>query len=468
MATKKRSWFSFLKRLFNAEPKSEKVSKILHIYVCICCYTYSHWVYQKEIKRRRWIFGRLSSKRLASIQAPPSSTRERSVSDQAEEEQNRHALEVAIASTAAAEAALAAAQVAAEVVVLTSTIPPPSNGFSHLQIQELSAIKIQTAFRAYLARKALRALKGIVKLQALIRGRAVRRQAMNTLKCLQSLVNIQSQVCTRRINISEATLYCDESRNLQTLKDKIIKIDTNSQKRWDDRNLTKEEAEAMVLSKNKAAIKRERIKEYAFSHRKSAESEQDKGNGKWKYWLEKWVDTQLSKSRELEHLDLSWNQNQLEESVTKQVTKPRKNPIQESGSPIAEARRSFHHRKQCSLGEDNSFSTSPPVLPTYMAATESAKAKTRSLSSPKLRPGSFDTQSETYSPYKNKLSVITNVSGDQAASNDRICRHNSYQQRSPSLRVLPAGPIKSNRSLKDLSFNSECSFSNWTQSSPFR
>ncbi|XP_021887426.1 protein IQ-DOMAIN 14 isoform X4 [Carica papaya] len=446
MATKKRSWFSFLKRLFNAEPKSEK----------------------KEIKRRRWIFGRLSSKRLASIQAPPSSTRERSVSDQAEEEQNRHALEVAIASTAAAEAALAAAQVAAEVVVLTSTIPPPSNGFSHLQIQELSAIKIQTAFRAYLARKALRALKGIVKLQALIRGRAVRRQAMNTLKCLQSLVNIQSQVCTRRINISEATLYCDESRNLQTLKDKIIKIDTNSQKRWDDRNLTKEEAEAMVLSKNKAAIKRERIKEYAFSHRKSAESEQDKGNGKWKYWLEKWVDTQLSKSRELEHLDLSWNQNQLEESVTKQVTKPRKNPIQESGSPIAEARRSFHHRKQCSLGEDNSFSTSPPVLPTYMAATESAKAKTRSLSSPKLRPGSFDTQSETYSPYKNKLSVITNVSGDQAASNDRICRHNSYQQRSPSLRVLPAGPIKSNRSLKDLSFNSECSFSNWTQSSPFR
>ena len=53
----------------------------------------------------------------------------------------------------------------------------------------------------YQARKALRALKGIVKLQAYIRGRAVRRQAMTTLKCLQSVVKIQSQVYGKRTQI---------------------------------------------------------------------------------------------------------------------------------------------------------------------------------------------------------------------------------------------------------------------------
>lgn len=43
----------------------------------------------------------------------------------------------------------------------------------------------------------------------------------------------------------------------------------NSQKRWDDSILTKEEENAMLCSKREAAMKRERIKEYAFNHRVS-------------------------------------------------------------------------------------------------------------------------------------------------------------------------------------------------------
>lgn len=70
----------------------------------------------------------------------------------------------------------------------------------------------------------MRALKGIVKLQAIIRGRAVRRQAMATLKCLQSIVNIQSQVCTRRFEMAEGDWKYDGSKELQTLRDKIIGV----------------------------------------------------------------------------------------------------------------------------------------------------------------------------------------------------------------------------------------------------
>ena len=36
---------------------------------------------------------------------------------------------------------------------------------------------------------------------------------------------------------------------------------------------------------------------------RSAKLERSKVNGRWRYWLEQWVNTQLSKSKELEDLD---------------------------------------------------------------------------------------------------------------------------------------------------------------------
>ncbi|KAH7519280.1 hypothetical protein FEM48_Zijuj08G0019300 [Ziziphus jujuba var. spinosa] len=150
------------------------------------------------------------------------------------------------------------------------------------------------------AKKALRALKGIVRLQAIIRGRAVRRQAITTLICLQSIINIQSQVCAKRFQTNDGTYHCDENSTLAKFERPDIK---GSQRRWDDSLLSKEEADASFLSKKEALIKRERIKEYWYSHRKSAETERTKVNGRWRYWLEQWVDTQLNKSKELEDLE---------------------------------------------------------------------------------------------------------------------------------------------------------------------
>ncbi|CAA7394788.1 unnamed protein product [Spirodela intermedia] len=66
-------------------------------------------------------------------------------------------------------------------------------------VEEAAAIKIQSLFRAHLAKKALRALKGLVKLQALARGHLVRKQAVAALRCMHALVTAQARAREQRL-----------------------------------------------------------------------------------------------------------------------------------------------------------------------------------------------------------------------------------------------------------------------------
>ncbi|KAI3814939.1 hypothetical protein L1987_14588 [Smallanthus sonchifolius] len=109
----------------------------------------------------------------------------------AEKQQNKHAIVVAAATAAAADAAVAAAQAAVAVVRLTGhgsgTIV---NGGGR---ERWAAVRIQTVFRAHLGRKALRALRGLVKLQALVRGFLVRKRAAAVLYSMQALHGAQER-----------------------------------------------------------------------------------------------------------------------------------------------------------------------------------------------------------------------------------------------------------------------------------
>ncbi|KAM0921021.1 hypothetical protein ACQ4PT_006964 [Festuca glaucescens] len=115
-----------------------------------------------------------------------------------EREQSKHAIAVAAATAAAADAAVAAAHAAVEVVRLTSQGPAFSGPFAEPRGRAAAAVKIQTAFRGYLAKKALRALKALVKLQALVRGYLVRKQAAATLQSMQALVRAQASIRAAR------------------------------------------------------------------------------------------------------------------------------------------------------------------------------------------------------------------------------------------------------------------------------
>ncbi|KAF1860275.1 hypothetical protein Lal_00037613 [Lupinus albus] len=126
---------------------------------------------------------------------------------------------------------------------------------------DVAATKIQTAFRGYIARQSLWALRALVRLKSLLEGPVVKRQAISTLRSMLNFAHLQSQIHSRRLRM------LDES---QALKKHLLQKHTKeleSMREWDESLQSKEQIEAKLLSKYEAVTRRERALAYSYSQR---------------------------------------------------------------------------------------------------------------------------------------------------------------------------------------------------------
>ncbi|KAL8551068.1 hypothetical protein ACS0TY_000230 [Phlomoides rotata] len=320
----------------------------------------------------------------------------------------RKVIAVAMATTAAAEAAVKTARAAVEIIRLSKP--------SLLVKEDKAAVVIQTIFRGYLARRALLALKGVVNLQALIRGHNVRKRAKMTLQCIQSLVRVQSLVCDQRRRLSlEATslgsMFSQGNSGRKSSSRNGIKnlnnLDVNSSEL--------EEIHALIQKAKECSLKQGKTLAHALSQQMWKSDNED-------HFSDKCINPRFRKDGNLcnqrdsiknvevdtssPYLNRTYDQNhhdsmfiptslyQKRLSLFAESPKtPSSSKIQSiSGSPCYQSKyraaetptsRSIYlHRMSMS---DNSC---PLPRPNYMASTASAMARVRPHSTPRLRPSS--------------------------------------------------------------------------------
>ncbi|XP_047316486.1 protein IQ-DOMAIN 3-like [Impatiens glandulifera] len=349
-----------------------------------------------------------------------------------EDEQTKHAYSVAVATAAAAEAAVAAAQAAAEMVRLTAAVQFPGKSK-----EEVAAIRIQTAFRGYLARRALRALRGLVRLQKLVESPTVKRQTANALKSMQNVGRVQAQIQARRMRMLEENQALQRQLLQKRAKEESLQTGEN----WDDSAQSKEQVEASLLNKYEAAMRRERALAYSYSHqqtwKKSARPAilmfMDPNNPHWGWsWLERWMEDRpmdaktVSSEKESNviidtggsagEITKAFARHQLNNSEKPSIsTTPQSKPIRplvarklKSASPrggkvaigredddarsvlsVQSERNRRHSIAGSSVRDDESLASSPS-FPSYMAPTQSVKAKSRLQSPLGLENGSSE------------------------------------------------------------------------------
>ncbi|KAI3442967.1 uncharacterized protein J3R85_000309 [Psidium guajava] len=268
----KGNWFSSVKKALSPDSKEKRESK-------------------SSTSKKKW-FGK--QKDLASdLSIPatvveplppplPPQTEELNLTDGAKEE-SRHVHAVAIVGNSSSNTA-------AEAVKPTYFVQ-----FAGKSKEEAAAIKIQKSFRGYQARRAMRALRGLVRLKSLVEGPTVKRQVASTLKCMQTLARVQSQIHSRRIRMSEENQVL-QKQLLQKRAKELENLRLGEE--WDDSLQSKEQIESKLLKKFEAAMRRERALAYSFTRQQTWKNPSkltnhmflDPSNPTWGWsWLERWM-----------------------------------------------------------------------------------------------------------------------------------------------------------------------------------
>eukprot|EP01018_Ginkgo_biloba_P014524 Gb_18106 [translate_table: standard] len=238
--------------------------------------------------------------------------------------------------------------------------------------EEKAAICIQTEFRAFLARRALRSLKGLVRLQALVQGHEAKKQATITMRCMQSWIRVQAQVRARRVcMVTEGRIKQQRREHQLKLEAELHDLEVD----WLDGAETMEEILARVQQREEAAVKRERAMAYAFSHQWRANSrsnlghagyEIDKTNWGWS-WLERWIAARPWENRLLD-------QSAKDGSDNNKASNGRKNG-QKHVTGVSVKRTVFPSTKN---GQQNVKTCSPKKVPVHSRDNSFSNSKERS------------------------------------------------------------------------------------------
>ncbi|CAL5194645.1 unnamed protein product [Lathyrus oleraceus] len=208
-----------------------------------------------------------------------------------------------------------------------------------------AATRIQASFRSYLARRALHALRGLVKLQALVRGHLVRKQTTATLRGMHALMSIQVRARIKRIKMAEEEVNPLEIQPPQHTENPYFKHHKTQQKQnQDSKNMSVEEMLGVMRSRSGPLDVKSR-----------------------KYDSMAYYSNQLKK------------ENNDNNNSTKTITEP--------NSPEKYFKEMIDYLKPTASSQRDIL---PPrqswSSPNYMNKTESSKAKTRSSSEPRQRP----------------------------------------------------------------------------------
>ncbi|XP_061363461.1 protein IQ-DOMAIN 9 [Gastrolobium bilobum] len=171
-----------------------------------------------------------------------------------------------------------------------------------VSVETIAATRIQTAFRAYKARKYFCRLKGFTKLKILTQGYSVQKQASTAIAYLHSWSKIQAEIRARRI------CMVTEDRIRKKKLYSQLKLEANLhdlEVEWCGGSETKEEVIARLHHREAAAVKRERAMAYAFSHQWRANSSESQGLGNyelskasWRWsWKDRWIAARPWESR---------------------------------------------------------------------------------------------------------------------------------------------------------------------------
>ncbi|KAJ4837377.1 hypothetical protein Tsubulata_006272 [Turnera subulata] len=163
--------------------------------------------------------------------------------------------------------------------------------------QHQAAIRIQTAFRTYMASKAAIRANNCVRFDGygLIHSKIdTKKQASSTLKCIHSWSNIQAYIRARRHHmVTEGRIKQKKLENQLKLESKLHELEVE----WCGGSDTMEEILSRIQQREEAAVKRERAMAYAFTHQWRANPSQylgqayyslGKENWGWS-WKERWI-----------------------------------------------------------------------------------------------------------------------------------------------------------------------------------